>query len=125
MNFWPIFGISFLGIFGIVGVIYLIVLLISKGKDSFNLHTNGKLLGALISFSGALTIITSGLISFSGALTIITSGIAFALPQNILVKIIVVICSILVASVPAIVFFVFLAFYLKSVEIDESSVKAL
>ena len=111
MNFWPIFGISFLGIFGIVGVIYLIVLLISKGKDSFNLQPNGKLLGALISFSVALTIITS--------------GIAFALPQNILMKVLVVIGSILVAAVPAVVFFVFLAHYLKSVEVDESSVKAL
>lgn len=111
MNFWLIACINFGGISGIVGIIYLTIWLLSKRKDSFKLHPNPMLLGALISYSISLTIITT--------------GICLAIPQDIFWGVLIMIfCAILVLA-PVAVFFAFIVFYLNSTAVDENSVQVL
>lgn len=83
--------------------------LISKLKDSFKLHTNGMLVGALISF--AITLAT------------VTTGITLAIPENLIFGILVIGFCIVLASAPAMVFSVFIVFYMNSPRIDENSVR--
>jgi len=109
LNYWLVACINLFGIAGIVGLTYLMIWLFSKRKDSFNIHPNGLLLGALISFSISLATITT--------------GITLAIPVDIIEKIVITVICIMIFVVPAVSFLVCIVFYKNSITVDKNSAK--